>query len=328
MLNSGSKITQNYGNVAVLLGGRSAERNISLKSGEAIYQALKRQDIKVFKIDPSENLYDELIQNQIDRAFIALHGRDGEDGLIQAFLRNLNIPFTGCDMASSSLAMNKLFSKCIWQKAGVNTAPFIVIEKEMINNQTELNNCFDTLGKTLFVKPANEGSSLGISKVSNQKELIEALKVAYDYDKQVLVESFVEGEEYFVGVLNGQALPSIKVKTTREFYDYQAKYQSNDTEYFCPSGLNKQEEKNIQQIAIKAFHILGCSGWGRMDFIQSKQDKQFYILEANTIPGMTESSLLPKSAEQLGISFDDLVIQILNTSCIEQQNTCEDTNHG
>jgi D-alanine-D-alanine ligase len=305
---------QAYGKVAVLAGGTSAERDISLNSGEAVCSALKTCGIDAIIIDPANNIYQELKSHKVDRAFIALHGRGGEDGVMQGFLKTLGIPFTGSNVMGSALAMNKFLSKQVWQQMEIKTAPFVQLGINDIKTEKEAANLFSDLGKILFLKPVKEGSSVGMSKVSSPAECLSGLEQAYKYDKQILVERFIAGAEYSVPIIQNQTLPSIRVNTPRDFYDYQAKYQVNDTEYNCPSGLNKQDEALLSGIALKAFSAIGCSGWGRVDFIRSESDGEFYILEVNTIPGMTQSSLVPKSAQAKGISFDELVIQILNTS--------------
>lgn len=315
---------QDYGKVAVLLGGSSAERAVSLKSGEAIYQALIQSGVNAVKIDPLDGLYESLTQQKIERAFIALHGRDGEDGVVQGFLKVLNIPFTGSDVASAAIAMNKLVCKQIWQQLDIATADFIAVSKNDHFSIDDAKQSFVRLGEQLFVKPVKEGSSVGMSKVSSAAELVAAIKLAHQYDNTALVESFISGKEYTVSILKGNALPSISMQTPREFYDYEAKYHSTATEYFCPSGLSESDESRLSKLALKAFSSLGCSGWGRVDFIRNGIDGEFLILEANTVPGMTESSLVPKSAGAIGISFEQLVLHILDTSFVEQSAQAED----
>lgn len=308
-----------YGKVAVLLGGFSAEREVSLNSGEAIYQALKRVDVDVVKIDPKEGLIEKLQQFEIERVFIALHGRGGEDGVIQGLLETMSIPYTGSSLASSAISMNKLLSKQIWKQLNIPTANFKVVsdtEKVSIN---EANKILEGLGENLFVKPVKEGSSVGMSKASTATELLNAIKLAHQYDEQALIESFISGKEYTVSILNNVALPSINMCTPREFYDYEAKYLSRETEYFCPSGLSDDDEKKLKQLALKAFKALGCSGWGRVDFIRQGESGQFNILEVNTVPGMTTSSLVPKAASVMGINFEQLVLSILDSSFGERK---------
>ena len=308
-----------YGKVAVILGGTSAEREISLLSGNSIYKGLKSKGIEVIKIDSKDGIYQPLMENKVERAFIALHGRDGEDGVVQGFLKMLDIPFTGSDTASSALAMNKLNCKRIWKQMKLDTADFIEVGQREIVTTEHAEKIIEELGKVLFVKPIREGSSVGMSKTKTADELVTAIKKAQQYDS-VLIEEFVEGKEYTVGILNGKALPSVCMVTPNEFYDYDAKYKANTTEYFCPSGLNQEEENFIQSVALNAFDLLGCSGWGRVDFILDDSSKKFMLLEANTVPGMTKTSLVPKAANAAGIDFEDLVQAILDTSFSEEQN--------
>ncbi len=308
----------NYGKVAVLMGGTSAEREVSLMSGQAICNGLLKKGIDAVAIDTKENIYQSLVDHNIERAFIALHGRDGEDGVIQGFLKMLNIPFTGSDTASSGLAMNKLLCKQLWLQLGLNTAKFSQISQHQKVDFEWAKNIIERLGNVLFVKPIREGSSVGMSKIHNVEELQQAIATAQKFD-DVLIEQFIDGREYTVGILNGKALPSISMVTPNEFYDYQAKYQSNSTEYFCPSGLNAVDEKDIQQMALIAFESLGCYGWGRVDFIRDTASNKFMLLEANTVPGMTESSLVPKAAKANGIDFSTLVEDILKTSFYKQK---------
>ena len=316
-MNSNLKLTRkpsDYGRVAVLLGGNSAERDISLLSGEAIYNGLKTAGVDVVKIDARNSLYEQLVDNRVERAFIALHGRDGEDGVVQGFLQTLGIPFTGTSVASAALSMNKLLSKQVWQQMGIPTSRFSYVTRGCEFEQVEARRLFAKLGPILFVKPVKEGSSVGMSKVKTAQELIDAVKLAHKYDKHALIESFISGKEYTVSILKGETLPSISMVTPRDFYDYEAKYHSDKTEYFCPSGLSDKEELELQGLAARAFDALGCSGWGRVDFIRDGDIGEFLILEANTVPGMTESSLVPKAAKAIGINFSELVLHILDTS--------------
>ena len=307
-----------YGRVAVLLGGSSAEREVSLSSGEAIYQGLKKSGVDVVKIDPVDGLYEQLIKHKIDRAFIALHGREGEDGVVQGFLQSLDIPYTGSNVASAAISMNKLLSKQVWQQLGIPTAHFSTVAREDTFTVNEARRLLAKLGPNLFVKPVKEGSSVGMSKVATPEELVTAVELAHHYDRQALVESYISGKEYTVSIVKGVALPSISMQTPRDFYDYEAKYQSTTTEYFCPSGLSDSEEKVLSELAISAFVALGCSGWGRVDFIREGHNGKFLILEANTVPGMTETSLVPKAAKVIGVNFEQLVLHILDTSFEEK----------
>jgi len=303
-----------YGKVAVLLGGNSAEREVSLLSGQAILNALQKAGVDVVAIDPANGLYEELRRNKITRVFIALHGREGEDGVVQGFLKTLDIPFTGSDVASAAISMNKLLSKQIWQQVEIPTANFCWVKKQQVFLENHARRMFARLCPIVFVKPVCEGSSVGLSKVSTVEELITAITLAHQFDDTALIEGFVSGKEYTVTVLHGKALPSVSMQTPREFYDYEAKYQANSTQYFCPSGLDETEESHLQQLALKAFAALGCSGWGRVDFIRDRRDGKFLILEVNTVPGMTETSLVPKAANVVGMDFETLVLHILDTS--------------
>lgn len=315
------------GRVAVLLGGTSNERDISLLSGEAIFQSLVKQKIDAVKIDTKHDIYSQLQENKVTRAIIALHGRDGEDGVIQGFLKLLKIPFTGSDTASSALAMNKMLSKQIWIQQGLDTAGFSIVKRNRKLDEEFINQVIDSVGFPVFVKPIREGSSVGMSKAINRQTLVEAIELAQGYD-DVLVEQFISGTEYTVSILDGKALPSISMHTPNEFYDYDAKYCANTTEYYCPSGLSVDLESEIAEIAIKAFNVIGCSGWGRVDFIREESSGRFKLLEVNTVPGMTANSLVPKSAKAVGIDFDDLVTRILLTSFEAQEPSLNGASHG
>jgi len=299
-------------NVAVLYGGNSAEREVSLNSGRAVAEGLKRAGITVELIDTKIMTLDELKSRKIDRAFIALHGRGGEDGCVQGALEYLNIPYTGSNVLGSSLSMDKIRSKQIFKACGLPTAPFIVADKESYE-PILLKKMLVDLGGRVMVKPANEGSSIGMAQASTEEQLHNALLEAFGFDNQVLLEAWIDGPEYTVAVIGTEALPTIHMKTPREFYDYEAKYQSKSTEYFCPSGLNDDDESDIKALAIKAFNATGASGWGRVDFMRN-ENKQWQILEINTVPGMTETSLVPKAAKVHGLNFSELVTKILQLS--------------
>ena len=302
-----------FGKVAVLLGGTSAERDVSLNSGKAVYEALKAEGIDAYKIDPKEYDIAQLKNDGFERAFIVLHGRGGEDGTIQGLLSYLDIPFTGSHVLSSAIAMDKSKTKQIWSNFDLPMAKSVVIEKEYFDASFD-NNTGTALLKSLsgvaMVKPVNEGSSIGMAKVSHIDELMNALKVAFEFDHEVLVEAWITGEEYTVSMLNGMALPAIKMKSANAFYDYQAKYESTETQYFCPCGLNETEIANLNELAGKAFKTIGCTGWGRVDFMRDNNNN-WYLLEVNTVPGMTKTSLVPKAAKEAGISFEKLVVNIL-----------------
>ena len=286
------------------MGGYSAEREISLLSGEAVYQALCESRIDCFSFDLNDQNLQELWKIDFNKAFIVLHGRGGEDGFIQSELTKKNIPFTGSDAKSSSLCMDKVLTKDLWKKNNLPLSDSIVATK---------GNSLDTISFPLpwAVKPTLEGSSIGITKVANESELDSALKEAFQYGNQALIEQWIDGDEYTVSILNNHALPSIKITSHHEIYDYHSKYFSNKTEYLCPSDLNSEQELNLQNIALEAFNLTGASGWGRVDFILDK-DRNPFLLEINTVPGMTSHSLVPMAAKASNISFNDLVIKILN----------------
>lgn len=294
-----------FGRVAVLYGGQSAERPVSLKSGEAVHRALLNKGVDAFLIDVDSSIIERLQQEKIDRVFIALHGAGGEDGRIQALLEFFNLPYTGSGVQASSLAMDKWKSKQIFSASGIATPDYRVLTRDNIAQ------VIAQLGNDLMVKPAHEGSSIGMSKVSCKEQLYKAFDDASQYDRSVFAEKLITGSEYTVALLNGKALPVIKLETDHQFYDYDAKYLADDTRYLCPCGLSEKEELKLQQLAINAFNALGCSGWGRADFMADSEG-QFYILEVNTVPGMTDHSLVPMAAKADGLLFDDLVLSILS----------------
>jgi D-alanine-D-alanine ligase len=297
-----------FGKVAVLMGGNSAEREISLKSGEAVLAALLRQNIDAHKVDVGVNINADMVTGEFDRAFVILHGRGGEDGQIQGVLDSLSIPYSGSSMEGSVLSMNKALSKVIWQQQNLPTAKF-----ERVTQETDLDALTDKLGLPLFIKPVNEGSSIGMTKVNATSELATAINLALEYDSEVIAESWIDGDEYTVGIVAGEALPVIQLVTPNEFYDFDAKYQAVTTQYLCPTNLNASEEAECQSIAKKAFDGVRMSGWGRIDFMRDKAG-QFYLLEANSVPGMTDHSLVPMAAKASGLNFDQLVWKILETS--------------
>jgi D-alanine-D-alanine ligase len=297
-----------FGRVAVLMGGRSAEREISLISGQAVLNSLQSQGIDAYGIDVNFDIAHELAQGDFDRAFIVLHGRGGEDGEIQGFLQAVNLPYTGNSVASSVLSMNKRISKNNWIQQGLPTARYA-----RVNAETELEQLVADLGLPLFIKPVNEGSSIGMSRVEHIDDLAGAIELALRYDTDVIAEQWINGEEYTVAIVDGITLPAIRLKTPHAFYDYEAKYQANTTEHLCPCGLDGETESQMQAIALAAFNNLGMQGWGRIDMMRDQQGA-FYLLEANSVPGMTDHSLVPMAAKQYGWSFDDLVWRILETS--------------
>jgi len=294
-----------FGKVAVLFGGRSAEREVSLKSGAAVLAALQRSGVDAHAFDPAERNLQALVDEGFERVFIALHGRFGEDGTVQGALELLGISYTGSGVMASALGMDKWRSKLVWQAGGLPIPKFLII-----NDKSESTEVVGQLGLPLFVKPANEGSSVGISKVKSKNELQAAFLNAAQHDKLVIAESFVGGGEYTVAILGEQALPVIKIEPANEFYDFEAKYLRNDTLYRCPSGLTPASEARMQDLAKQAFALIGGQGWGRVDFLMS-EDGQPFVLEANTSPGMTDHSLVPMAARQAGIGFEELVLRVL-----------------
>lgn len=307
-----AEIKANLGCVGVLYGGVSSEREISLQTGAAVAQALSKAGIETVAIDLGSNAIDQIREAGIDRAFIALHGPGGEDGRIQALLEFMGIPFTGSGVEASSLAMDKLLSKQLWCGIGLPTPDFRVLTDALVSDD-DWQSVLEGLGGEVMVKPAHEGSSIGMEKVSD----VEALKAAYEkaagYDATVLAERLVVGAEYTVAILNDEALPPIKLETDNSFYDYQAKYISEETRYLCPCGLSEAREQALKQLALKAFSSLGCSGWGRID-VMADQAGNFYLLEANTVPGMTSHSLVPMAAQAKGLSFEQLVVHIITAT--------------
>ncbi len=304
---------EQYGRVAVMLGGDSAERAVSLNSGYAVLKALLSAGVDAFAFDTAERQLTDLISEKVDRVLIMLHGRGGEDGSMQGALQQLGIPYTGSGVLGSALSMDKIHTKQIWQCLQLPTAKYEIAVK----SRFEAGSCgaiMNKLGGKVMVKPAREGSSIGMAKVTSAKQLETAIQDAFKYDNQVLVEQFIDGREFTVSVVQGKALPSIRMSTPHTFYDYSAKYQDNTTEYFCPSGLSDEQESTLAQLCTDAFDALSATGWGRVDVMQDSQTEQFYLLEANTVPGMTEKSLVPKAAAAAGISFQELVLAVLATS--------------
>ena len=297
------------GKVAVLMGGDSNERAVSLLSGDAVFHALKRLGIEVEAFDPSERDIEEI--KRYDKVFIALHGRGGEDGSIQAFLNSKNIAYTGSDSSSSAIGMDKLKTKLLWRSLNISTPDFL-----QVTEKNSYNDIVKAIGSPFFIKPSNEGSSIGIDKVKNEQQYREAFLKTSKIDANVIVEKFVDGEEFTVAIVNNKTLPIIKIKPSNEFYDYEAKYLKDDTQYICPSGIEKSKEAFIAKEALNAFKAIGCSGWGRVDFMMDK-DGNHYFIEVNTSPGMTSHSLVPMAAKELGINFDELVLEILKTADVK-----------
>ena len=305
------KITdpRDFGNVGLLVGGDSAEREVSLNGGSAVFAALQRMQIQAEMFDGSADLFKAISAGGIDRVFNLMHGPGGEDGAIQGALQLMDIPITGTGLLGSAVSMDKVRSKWIWEQQGINTPPFVLLRKGGVLADEVI----EKWGMPLFVKPAGLGSSIGISKVEQAEEIPAAIALAREYDENVIVEPAVTGNEYFAGILGDLVLPLIHIETPRRFYDYEAKYESDDTRYFCPCGLSPDVEKAMQDLSMEAFQALECSGWGRVDLIIDQSGKAWF-LETNTAPGMTGHSLVPQAAEQIGIGFDELVWRILESS--------------
>ena len=300
-----------FGKVAVLLGGRSAEREISLQSGEAVLAALRRSGVDAYPFDPADQGLEMLMQQGFKRAFITLHGRFGEDGTVQGVLEWIRLPYTGSGVMASALAMDKWRTKLIWQAAGILSPRYALLQAD-----SDFAAVAEALGLPLIVKPAREGSTIGLSKVFDSKDLEAAYHLAAEHDSLVLAEEFIAGQELTVGVLGDVPLPVVRIEIAGDLYDYEAKYFSNETKYFCPSGLPSDVEEAIQRQALHAYQVLGCQGWGRVDLILTPSG-QFYFLEANTSPGMTSHSLVPMAAKAAGISFEELVVKILELAHVE-----------
>ena len=299
--------SQQFGKVAVLMGGLSAERDISLLTGKAVLDALLESGVDAEAIDVGKDVIEQIRQGHYDRVFIALHGRGGEDGQIQGVLETLGLPYTGSNVLGSALSMDKLRCKQLWQSSGLSTPGWKILDSEKDLNAV------DELGFPVMIKPAHEGSSIGMSKVMCAEDLAEAWQKAKQYDDSVIAEAFIDGDEYTVAILAGEALPVIKLETDNDFYDFDAKYQSEQTRYLCPCGLSELHEQELQELAVKAFNSAGASGWGRVDLMRDEQG-QFWLIEVNTVPGMTTHSLVPMAARAAGISFVELVRKILATS--------------
>jgi len=297
-----------FGRVAVLLGGTSSEREISLKSGNACLAALVKRGVDAHPFDPKEKPLAELVTRKFDRVFIALHGPGGEDGTVQGALEFLGLPYTGSGVMGSAIGMDKLRTKRLAQAVGIPTTEYMVLR-----SPADLDTCLERLGLPLIVKPATQGSSVGMTKVEKAEQLLGAFQAAALLEPNVFAEPWITGAEYTVAVLQGRALPSIRIETPAAFYDYQAKYFRNDTKYHCPSGLSGEAEKHLANLALATFAAVGAEGWGRADFMMDKTGRP-YLLEINTVPGMTDHSLVPMAARALDIHFEQLVWQVLETS--------------
>jgi len=302
-----------FGKVAVLMGGSSAEREISLLSGNAVLAALVQRGVDAHAFDPAQRSLCALKDDGYGRVFIALHGRGGEDGTVQGLLETLGIPYTGSGVMASALAMDKWRTKMVWLSAGLPTPGY-----RMLAADTDWAAVFEELGPTLFVKPAREGSSVGATKVTgaDRAALAEAHAAAVQHDPLVLAEEFVGGEELTCAFVADQVLPLVRIVAPQGNYDYQHKYFSDETRYFCPSGLPQQQEREIQALVMRSSQLLGCRGWGRADLIL-RDDGRASLLEMNTAPGMTAHSLVPMAARVAGIGFEDLVLRILAEACLD-----------
>ena len=310
--------TRETGKVAVLMGGLSAEREVSLKSGSMVLAALRSLGVDAHAFDPKERPIAELAAGGYARAFIALHGRHGEDGTMQGALELMGIPYTGSGVLASALAMDKWRTKLVWQAMAVPTARW-----ELLTPDTDTGGVVARLGLPLMVKPASEGSSIGMSKVKTAAELPAARDLALRHDPVSLAESFVTGMELTIGILGDQALPAIRLETPKEFYDYEAKYLRNDTRYIVPCGLPADAERVLREEALRAFRALGCSGWGRVDMMLDQSGRP-YFLEVNTSPGMTDHSLVPMAARHAGIEFPQLCMRILESARLH----CQEVAHA
>ncbi len=296
------------GKVAVLMGGLSAERAVSLKSGAAVLAALQRRGVDAHGIDAGRDVLRRLDEGDYQRVFIALHGRGGEDGVIQGALEVLGLPYTGSGVLGSALSMDKLRTKQVWIGAGLPTPEYVRLEAA-----TDSAEAIAAVGLPVMVKPVREGSSIGMTKVTDAGDLHAAWQRAAEYDDCVIAERWISGAEYTATVLSGEVLPLIRLETPREFYDYEAKYHADSTRYLCPCGLPAEREQALQALALRAFQAVGASGWGRVDFLLDQQGAPWFI-ELNSVPGMTDHSLVPMAARAAGIDFDALVWRILLTS--------------
>lgn len=296
-----------FGKVAVLMGGLSAEREVSLQGGQAVLDALVRRGVDAHGVDVGRDVLNLLQQEQYDRAFIMLHGRGGEDGVIQGALESIGMPYTGCGVAGSALGMDKYRCKLLWAGLGLPTAEFVMLEQAGDLARAE------ALGFPLMIKPSHEGSSIGMAKVENRAQLEAAWQQAAGYDVEVMAERWISGAEYTASILDDQVLPLIRIETPNTFYDYEAKYQADSTAYHCPCGLESAQEAALKRLAGQAFRAVGASGWGRVDIMLDGAGAP-YLLEVNTVPGMTSHSLVPMAARAAGIDFDELVWRILVTS--------------
>ncbi|NIO43257.1 MAG: D-alanine--D-alanine ligase [Burkholderiales bacterium] len=302
---------RDFGKVAVLLGGKSSEREISLMSGSAVLGALQRQGIDAHAFDTGKRSLPEFAAENFDRAFVILHGRYGEDGTVQGALDLMGVPYTGSGVMACALAMDKWRTKLVWQASGIPTPHF-----EILTAHSDFAAIAGKLGLPLIVKPAREGSTIGLTRVADTKELQKAYLEAANYDRLVIAEQFIDGPELTAAILDDECLPLVRIEAPGHNYDYNAKYFSDETQYFCPSGIASALEISIKTLCADAYRIIGCRGWGRVDVMLDGEDRP-WVLEVNTVPGMTGHSLVPMAAKASGISFDQLVIRILEGAYVE-----------
>lgn len=313
---------QDFGKVAVLFGGTSAEREISIMSGTGVLEALRSRGVDAHAFDPAERELVELKHEGFARCFVVLHGRHGEDGTVQGALELLGIPYTGSGVMASAVAMDKVMTKRIWQADGLPTPRYARLAFDQ-QSREQIMAVPDVLGLPLIVKPPREGSSIGVTKVQGYSQMQDAVALAVRYDSDVLCEEFIEGEEVTCAVLgsglHAQALPVVRIAAPEGAYDYQNKYFTDDVKYHCPSGLPEAEEQEIRRISLAAYHQLGCRGWGRADLMIRASDRKPFLLEMNTSPGMTSHSLVPMSARAAGISYEDLCLRVLASATLDSK---------
>ncbi len=310
----------NFGKVAVLMGGQSAERDVSLMSGTGVLQALRSRGVDAHAFDPAERDLVDLRRDGFSRCFIALHGRHGEDGTVQGALELLGIPYTGSGVMASAVAMDKVMTKRIWASEGLPTPRYVWLAADQ-QDRERVRRVPDELGLPLIVKPPREGSSIGVSKVQGYSQMQEAVQLSARYDPDVLCEEFIDGEEVTCAVLGSgagaQALPVVRIVAPDGAYDYQHKYFTDDVQYQCPSGLPEAEERDIQRIVLASYRALGCRGWGRADLMIRASDRKPFLLEMNTSPGMTSHSLVPIAARAAGIGYDELCVRLLRAATLD-----------
>lgn len=304
---------EDFGKVVVLMGGFSAEREISLVSGKNVLEALIRSGVNAVGLDVQHDVVEKLKTMKPDRAFIALHGPGGEDGSIQGLLEYLQIPYTGTGVTGSAVTIDKPLTKLVWESTGIPTSTF-----RIVRDLEAAITVMEELGFPLCIKPTNDGSSVGVTKVVDPEQLPAAFNKAASFGSRVMIEPWIEGNEFTVGILGNNALPVIEIQTPHTFYDFDAKYNEDTTKYICPSLLSPERESELQELAFRAFQVVGCSGWGRVDLMEDHLGN-FWFLEINTIPGMTDHSLVPKAAKVLGMSFDQVVMEVLAHSLLKEK---------